>query len=126
MTNNEANEFIKELFNSLKNRYPTNYQSIKGSVFVFDYVHLLYYRCHEVNQNCGGSYIDFSDKIKIEPFINKFNWKEINSPSEKDDWKKTERNNRKIALNNLYVKKERNILLLFQNITHIIENKLFF
>ena len=86
----------------------------------------MYYRCHEVNQNCGGSYIDFSDKIKIEPFINKFNWKEINSPSEKDDWKKTERNNRKIALNNLYVKKERNILLLFQNITHIIENKLFF
>ena len=85
MTNNEANEFIKELFNSLKNRYPTNYQSIKGSEFVFDYVHLLYYRCHEVNQNCGGSYIDFSDKIKIEPFINKFNWKEINSPSEKDD-----------------------------------------
>ena len=43
MINDEADEVIKELFNSLKNRYQNNFESIKGSEFVFDYVHLLYY-----------------------------------------------------------------------------------
>ena len=44
--NDEAEEVIKELFDSLKNRYQSNLQSKKGSEFVFDYVHLLYYKCH--------------------------------------------------------------------------------
>ena len=52
--NDEANEVIKELFDSLKNRYQNNLESMKGSEFVFDYVHLLYYKCHEINPNCGG------------------------------------------------------------------------
>ena len=34
---------------------------MKGSEFVFDYVHLLYYKCHKINPNPGGSYIDSSD-----------------------------------------------------------------
>ena len=46
MINNEANEVIEELFDSLKNRYQNNLESVKGSGFVFDYVHLLYYKCH--------------------------------------------------------------------------------
>ena len=46
--------------------------------------------------------------IKIEPFINKYNWNGINFPSEKDDWKKIEKNNVIIALNVLYAKKEKN------------------
>ena len=49
---------------------------------------------------------------KIKPFINKYNWKEIDFPSEKDDWKKVEKNNRTIALNVLYAKKEKNISCL--------------
>ena len=40
---------------------------------------------------------------KIKPFINKYNWKGINYPSGKDDWKKFENNYSKIALNVLYV-----------------------
>ena len=36
---------------------------------------------------------------KIKPFINKYNWEGIHSPSEKDDWKKFEKNNVTIALN---------------------------
>ena len=44
-------------------------------------------------------------KSKIKPFINKYNWKEINYPSGKDDWKKFEKNNPTIALYMLYVKK---------------------
>ena len=37
---------------------------MKGSDFVFDYVHLLYYKCHKINPNRGGSYIDSPDWIK--------------------------------------------------------------
>ena len=46
-------------------------------------------------------------------FINKYNWKEINFPSEKDDWKKLEKNDVLIALNVLYTKKEKHTLLMF-------------
>ena len=41
-----------------------NLESMEGSEFVFDYVHLLYYKCHKINLNCGRSYIDSSDRIK--------------------------------------------------------------
>ena len=37
---------------------------MKDSKFVFDYVHLLYYKYHKINLNRGGSYIDFPDWIK--------------------------------------------------------------
>ena len=40
---------------------------------------------------------------KIKPFIDKYNWKDINFPSHKKDWKKLESNNKTIALNILYV-----------------------
>ena len=64
MINDEADEVIKELFDSLKNRYQNNLESMKGSEFAFDYVHLLYYKCHKINPNRGGSYIDSPDWIK--------------------------------------------------------------
>ena len=44
---------------------------------------------------------------KIKPFVNKYNWEGITFPSEKDDWKKFEKNNVTIALNVLYAKKEK-------------------
>ena len=47
MINNEADEVIKELFHLLKNRYQSNLESMKGSEFVFDYIQLLHYKCHE-------------------------------------------------------------------------------
>ena len=59
MINDEADEVIEELFDSLKNRYQNNLESMKGSEFVIDYVQLLYYKCHKINPNCTGSYIDF-------------------------------------------------------------------
>ena len=37
---------------------------MKGSAFLFDYVHLLYYKRHKINTNCDGSYIDSPDRIK--------------------------------------------------------------
>ena len=47
MINDEIGEVIKETFDSLKNRYQNNLESLKGSGFVFDYVHFLYYKCHK-------------------------------------------------------------------------------
>ena len=37
---------------------------MRGSSFVFDYVYLLYSKCHKINLNCRGSYINFPDWIK--------------------------------------------------------------
>ena len=31
---------------------------MKDSEIVFDYVQLFYYKCHKINLNRGGSYID--------------------------------------------------------------------
>ena len=64
MINDQADEVIKELFDSHKNRNQNNLESMKGSDFLFDYVHLLYYKCHKINPNSGGSYIDSPDWIK--------------------------------------------------------------
>ena len=57
LINDEAIEVIKELFNSLKISYQNNLELIKGSEFVFDYPHLLYFKCDKVIPDCGGSYV---------------------------------------------------------------------
>ena len=64
MISDEADEVIKKLFDSLKNRYQNYLQPMRGSEFAFDNVQLLYYKCHKINLNCGGSYIDSSDWIE--------------------------------------------------------------
>ena len=40
---------------------------------------------------------------KIRPFIDQYNWKDIDFPATSKDWKKSEQNNESIALNILYV-----------------------
>ena len=40
---------------------------------------------------------------KHKPFINNYNWKDIEFPSHSKDWRKFEQNNETIALNILYV-----------------------
>ena len=48
--------------------------------------------------------IDHPERItKIKPFIDQYNWKEIDFPSRGKDWKKFVSNNKSIALNILYV-----------------------
>ena len=75
MISDETDDVIKELFDSLKSRYQNNLESMKESEFVFDYVHLLCYKFHKINPNCGGSYTDSPNWIKIKNvtinFINK-------------------------------------------------------
>ena len=48
MINDEVDEILKELFESLKNRYQNNLELMKGSEFVFNYLHLLYYKCQKI------------------------------------------------------------------------------
>ena len=50
-----------------------------------------------------GKNSERTTKVKLS--INKSNWQGINFPSEKDDWRKLEKNNRAIALTVLYAKK---------------------
>ena len=53
MINDEVDAVIKELFDSLRNRYHFNLESIQVSEFVFGYVQLLYYKCYKINLNRG-------------------------------------------------------------------------
>ena len=53
MISDEGDEVIKEPFDSIKNRYQNNLESMKGSEFGIDYVQLLHYKCHKINPNCG-------------------------------------------------------------------------
>ena len=64
MINDEADEVTGELFKSSKNKYQNNLESMKGSEFVFDYVHLLYYKCDKINPNHGGTCIDSPNWMK--------------------------------------------------------------
>ena len=60
----EADKVTKELFDSLKTGYQNVLESIKSSELVFDYVNLICYKCHKINPNHGGSYVDSPDWIK--------------------------------------------------------------
>ena len=49
--------------------YKNNLGPVKSSEFVFDYVHLMYYKCHKINLNRDGSYISSPDWIKNKKAI---------------------------------------------------------
>ena len=53
-----------------------------------------------------------SKNNKIKLFVNKYNRVVINFPSEKDDWKKFNKNNVTIAVTVLHAKREKNISCL--------------
>ena len=46
---------------------------------------------------------DLQRILKIKPFINQYNWKEVDFQKEQKGWKKFELNNKSIALNILFV-----------------------
>ena len=156
MFGDNNDDIIKQLFESLLQKYEENLQNkMRGSEFEFDGVNFLYYDFNKTSINRGGSYIDFPkwlkdkkstvnpkknddkcfqyavalalnlDKIKkdpqrvskIKPFIEKYNWEDIDFPSTSKDWKKFECNNG-VALNILYVPyntKKINIAYKFKN-----------
>ena len=81
MVHDNINNVIEKLFESTLNRYRIGLElSMKGSDFIFDCVHLLYYKCHKINPNQGGSYINSSDWTKSNnATINPVNKKLINA-----------------------------------------------
>ena len=58
MISDEADEAIGEPIDSLQNRYENNFEAIKGSDSVLDYVYLMYYKYHKINLNRGRWYND--------------------------------------------------------------------
>ena len=57
MINDKVVEVIEKLFESLLSRYQVGLvESMKVSHFIFDYIHLLHFKCHKMNQNHVGSY----------------------------------------------------------------------
>ena len=80
MINDEAEDVVKDFLIHLKNRYQNNLESMRGSGFVFIYDWLLYFKCHRINFNRGGSYEDSPDWIKNKkPTINPINKKVFNT-----------------------------------------------
>ena len=65
MINDETDQVIEEIFQSLLSRYQIGLEKLmKGGNFVFDCVHLLYYKCHKMNPNRHESYKDSPGWIK--------------------------------------------------------------
>ena len=55
MISNEEDEVMKERFQSFLSRYQIGLEtSMKSSEFIFESVHLLYYKCHTLRENNYG------------------------------------------------------------------------
>ena len=56
MISEDADEIMEELFKLLQNRFENILEkSMKDGECDFDYVHLLYCKCHKINPIRGGS-----------------------------------------------------------------------
>ena len=65
MNGSDMDDFIKELFKSLLQRYQENLQEkMRGSDFAFDGVNFLYYDFNKISISRGGSYIDSPKWLK--------------------------------------------------------------
>ena len=88
-------EWIKKTINSTSKKYKKHVQNAVTVALILEEIKKYLQRI-----------------TKIKPFMNKYNWERKYVPSEKDDWKKIEKNNVTY------------ILLMFQNITEIVKRKL--
>ena len=82
---------------------------IKNKKVTIDPINKIDNKCFQYTVTVGLNHEEKDPQraIKIKPIINKYNWEGIHFPSDKDDWKKFEKNNVTIALNVLYAKKEK-------------------
>ena len=65
----------------------------------FQYATTLALNFNKINKDPQGI-----SKSKINPFIENYNWNDINFPAAKKDWNRFEVNNKNVALNILYVR----------------------
>ena len=71
MIYDNADEVVKDLFESLLSGYQIGLGTSMGGSDLFLYcVYLLYYKCHKTNLNCGGSNMNSPDWIKNKKTIN--------------------------------------------------------
>ena len=76
----------------LKNKKPTINQINKKDDNYFQHAITIALNYEEIGKN--------PERItKIKPLMNKFNWKDIDFTSHKNDWNEFEKNNKSIALN---------------------------
>ena len=138
----DTNEIVKELFESIIQKYQELMEySTKSSGLILEGVELMNYDINKIAINRRGSYIESPTWLKSKkctinpqnkndncfqyaltfalnyekfnnhpeklskntPFIDQYNWSEINFPSNQKDWKKFGSNNKSIALNILYI-----------------------
>ena len=83
---------------------------MKGSEFVLDYVQVSYYKCHTINPNCGGSYINSPDWIKnkktaINPINKKDNKCFQCAVTVTLNYEEIEKDARRITKNKLFINK---------------------
>ena len=91
-----TNEIIRNLFNSILRRYQGGlHESMNDDDKYFQYAITITLNYDEIGNHHQGV-------NKVKPFIDQYNWKDINFPSHVDDWKKFELNNKSVALNVLY------------------------
>ena len=65
LINDKADEVVEKLLQLLLSRYQSWLEtSMKYNDFIFDCVHSLYYKYHEINANSCGPYINSPDWIK--------------------------------------------------------------
>ena len=89
---------IKQIFDWIKNKRAAKNPINKIDNKCFQYAVIVALNHEEIWKNPKRI-------TKINPFLNKYKWKGINVPSEKDARKRIEKNNFRIALNVLYSKK---------------------
>ena len=79
MSNVKVVKVIEELFEPRLSRYQIRLEkAMRGSDFIFEYGHLVYYICYKINFKLDGSCIDSHDciidkKVKINPVNKKYN-----------------------------------------------------
>ena len=59
---------------------------------------------------------------KFKPFIDQYNWKEIDFPSHSKDWKKSEQNNKTVVVNTLFVLHNTEEIRLAYKFTHSLKS----
>ena len=115
MTDNKADEFIEKLFDSLLSMFQILWKtSMRSNNFIFVCVNLLW--CKWINtinksdNKCFQCAATVAQRItKINLCINEYNSEEIKYLSEKDDWRKLEKNNPLIFADLLYEKKNESL-----------------
>ena len=72
MISDKEDNIIKKKLIHLEIVIKINLELMGGSEFVFDYVQLLYYKCHKIGLNHDGLYVNSLDWIKNKKSKSKY------------------------------------------------------